>query len=301
MTISTIALIGFGEVGQALAAELSANPHLTLKAFDVKMVDKRSVSAKAAAEGHVVRCRSAAEAATGADLIISAVTAAQTETAAQSVVAGLKPGAWFMDLNSASPEAKIAAAHIIEGATGRYIEASVMSPIEPKRLGSPILLGGPHAEMFSSLITALGFTGATYYSDIPGKTAATKLCRSVMIKGLEALISESLLSARHYGVEDTVLSSLNNLFPHPDWEGYARYMISRTLEHGARRSEEMREAAKTVAEAGLTPWMSTATADRQAWAPDYAAALKADGLIPMLDAIRAQLGRAQSKNEETSK
>ncbi len=298
MTIATIALIGFGEVGRALATELSLRPNLTLKVYDLKLFDNRSVCARAAAKAAVVRCRSAAEAAKGADLIISAVTAAQTVVAAKSVVLGLDPGAWFLDLNSASPEAKIASARIIEGATGRYVEASVMSPIEPKRLESPILLGGAHAEMFASLIVALGFSDATYYSDIPGKTAATKLCRSVMIKGLEALISESLLSARHYGVEDTVLASLNNLYPHPDWEGYARYMISRTLEHGIRRSEEMREAAKTVAEAGLTPWMSQATADRQAWAPVYSEALKADGLKPMLDQIRSSYEKMHRKPNE---
>lgn len=297
MTLSTIALIGFGEVGQALAGELSQKPDLMLKVYDLKLSDNRSAVARAAGAGHVVRGRSAAEAAQGADLIISAVTAAQTEAAARSVIPGLKPGAWYMDLNSASPEAKIAAAALIEGATGRYIEASVMSPIEPRRLSSPILLGGPHAEMFSTIAGELGFTDATYYSEVPGKAAATKLCRSVMIKGLEALISESLLSARYYGVEDTVLASLNNLFPHPDWEGYARYMISRTLEHGVRRSEEMREAARTVAEAGLTPWMSAAAADRQAWAPSYAAALKADDLKSMLDAIRAQINHQKDAAE----
>jgi 3-hydroxyisobutyrate dehydrogenase-like beta-hydroxyacid dehydrogenase len=293
MSISTIALIGFGEVGQVLAAELSAQSSLTLKFFDIKLTDNRPNGAPASAAGCAERCSSASEAVSGADLVISAVTAAQTVAAAQSVVPGLKAGAWFLDINSASPEAKIAAARIIEGATGRYIEASIMSPIEPKRLASPILLGGPHAQMFASLIGDLGFTDAIYYSDIPGKAAATKLCRSVMIKGLEALISESLLSARYYGVEETVLASLNNLFPHPDWEGYARYMISRTLEHGVRRSEEMREAAKTVAEAGLTPWMSDAIADRQAWAPNHASALTSEGLKPMLDAIRAQFNKEE--------
>ncbi len=290
MSMSTIAIIGFGEVGQVLACDLTASrPELVIKVYDVKLFDRRSPCGKAAAKAEFVRCRSAAEATKGADLIICAVTAAQTVAAAYSVLAGLKPGAWFMDLNSSSPEAKIAAAETIEGATGRYVEVAVMSPIEPKRLASPMLLGGPHAEAFAPLIQALGFIGASFYSDVSGKAAATKLCRSVMIKGLEALISESLLSARYYGVEDTVLESLNNLFPHPDWEGYARYMIARTLEHGVRRSEEMREAARTVAEAGLTPWMSDAAADRQAWAPDYAAALKAHGLKPMLDAIRLQL------------
>ena len=88
-----------------------------------------------------------------------------------------------------------------------------------------------------------------------------------MIKGLEALISESLLSARHYGVEQEVLSSLNNLFPMENWPRHAHYMITRTLEHGVRRAEEMREAALTVQAAGLEPQMSQATAERQEWAP----------------------------------
>ncbi len=270
--IRNIALIGFGEVGQVLAADLPNVAH----SYDVD-----------ASKG--AGCATVKAAVCEADLVISAVTAAQTAAAAHSIAAYIAPNAWFMDLNSASPEAKIAAATAIDSAGGRYVEVAVMSPIEPKRLGSPMLLGGPHAEAFAPVVQALGFTGATFYSDVPGKAAATKLCRSVMIKGLEALISESLLSARHYGVEDTVLESLNNLFPHTDWPGYARYMISRTLEHGTRRAEEMREAARTVAEAGITPWMSEATAERQAWAPALAIALKHDDLKGLLDAMRAQL------------
>src|SRR5205814_2940164 len=76
------------------------------------------------------------------------------------------------------------------------------------------------------------------------------MCRSVIIKGMEALLAESLLTARRHGVEDAVLASLQDLFPVGDWRALARYMISRSLQHGRRRAEEMREAVKTVAEAG---------------------------------------------------
>ncbi len=270
--IKRVAIIGFGEVGRVLSAELSVGVH----AYDRDPAkDTRYSTAEAAVSD--------------ADLVISAVTAAQTVAAAATVAPHIKRGAWYMDLNSASPEAKIQAAVAIGGAGGRYVEVAVMSPIEPKRLASPMLLGGPHAEAFAPLALALGFSAARFYSDVPGKAAATKLCRSVMIKGLEALISESLLSARYYGVEDTVLESLDNLFPHADWPGYARYMISRTLEHGTRRAEEMREAARTVAEAGLTPWMSEAAAERQAWAPALASAASHQDLKDLLDAMRAQL------------
>ena len=39
------------------------------------------------------------------------------------------------------------------------------------------------------------------------------MCRSVMVKGMEALLGESLLAARHYGVESAVLESLDSLLP----------------------------------------------------------------------------------------
>jgi hypothetical protein len=68
-------------------------------------------------------------------------------------------------------------------------------------------------------------------------------------------------------------------------------MISRSLLHGKRRAEEMREVARTVEDAGLDPWMSSAAARRQDWAW-----LRAQELAPgeveepdlyrLLDAVR---------------
>jgi NADH:ubiquinone oxidoreductase subunit C len=97
-----------------------------------------------------------------------------------------------------------------------------------------------------------------------------------------------LLAARYYGVEATVLASLENLFPGQDWSEQSRYLISRSLQHGGRRAAEMREVARTVEEAGYTPWMSEGCVQRQAWAPQFAAALKEESLDAMLDSIRTQ-------------
>ena len=100
--------------------------------------------------------------------------------------------------------------------------------------------------------------------------SATKMCRSVMIKGLEAMVIESFTAARHYGVEDAVIASLRETFPGIDWEKQAAYFFQRVIEHGRRRSEEVREVAETVREAGLTPWSARGTAERQAWIADLA-------------------------------
>ena len=296
MSGRTIALIGFGEVGQALAAELARHPQKpVLRAHDLKFADPASAPSCAAKAAEVQVFVSAAEAALGADLVISAVTAAQTVAAAQAVAPGIGVDVRFIDLNSASPQAKQAAAEIIDGAGGRYVEAAVMSPIEPKRLASPMLLGGTYAEGALADLAALGFTGARFYSPILGKAAAAKLSRSVVIKGMEALVTESLLTARFYGVEDEVLGSLSNLFPRPDWEDYALYLISRALQHGVRRAEEMREAAVTVAGAHLEPLMSEATAARQEWTAALPSPPASFQLRQTLDFLRGELGKGEVK------
>jgi hypothetical protein len=100
-------------------------------------------------------------------------------------------------------------------------------------------------------------------SDKLGVASATKMCRSVMIKGLEAMVIESFTTARHYGVEDAVVASLYETFPGIDWEKQAAYFFQRVIEHGRRRSEEVREVAETVRDAGLTPWSASGTAERR--------------------------------------
>jgi 3-hydroxyisobutyrate dehydrogenase-like beta-hydroxyacid dehydrogenase len=292
---SRIALIGFGEVGQTLGADLLACG-ASVTAYDPLFGNPDGAPARALAKIPVVVAKSAPEAVKHAELVISAVTAASDLDAARSVVPQLPPGAFYLDVNSVSPGMKQACSQIIDAAGGRYVEAAVMTPIVPKRIASTMLLGGPHAADFITRANPLGFSGAQPFSPIIGQASATKMCRSVIIKGVEALLLESMVAARHYGVEKAVLDSLSDLLPVGDWDRLARYMISRALEHGTRRAEEMRESAKTVAEAGLAPLMTTATAEREDWAAAQREALAyVNDLGAMLDAIRnTMVGDAQA-------
>ena len=147
-----------------------------------------------------------------------------------------------------------------------------------------MLLGGLHAAGFLPLAAQLRFSGARHFSDQLGAASAAKMCRSVVVKGLEALMLESLLTARKFGVEQAVLDSLQATSLADSWRTQGRYMISRALVHGRRRAEEMREVARTVAEAGLTPRMSAACAEWQNWAADHSAAANEE-LEQMLDTL----------------
>ncbi|MDZ5459683.1 DUF1932 domain-containing protein [Azohydromonas lata] len=265
-----IGLVGYGEVGRILAEDLRKQG-VTVSAYDLKLDAPTTAAALVAhARAHgVALAASHAELAARADFIVSAVTASQAVPVAQACVAGVRAGAFFLDFNSASPGAKQRAAALIDAAGGRYVEGAVMTSIPPYRIRVPLLLGGPSAAELAPLLNALGFD-AQVSSDQLGVASATKMCRSVMIKGLEAMVIESFTAARHYGVEDAVIASLRETFPGIDWEKQAAYFFQRVIEHGRRRSEEVREVAETVREAGLAPWSAGGTAERQAWVADLA-------------------------------
>jgi 3-hydroxyisobutyrate dehydrogenase-like beta-hydroxyacid dehydrogenase len=210
-----------------------------------------------------------ADLAAQSDFIVSAVTASQAVPVAKACATAVKQGAWYLDFNSASPGAKQRAAALIDAAGGRYVEGAVMTSVPPYRIKVPLLLGGGDAAALAPQLVELGFV-AKVASDKLGVASAVKMCRSVMIKGLEAMVIESFTTARAYGVEDAVLASLKETFPGIDWEKQGAYFFQRVIEHGRRRSEEVREVAETVREAGLAPWSSQGTAERQAWVADLA-------------------------------
>jgi 3-hydroxyisobutyrate dehydrogenase-like beta-hydroxyacid dehydrogenase len=277
-------LLGLGEVGRVVAEDLDLE---LIRAWDTAFGDPASRASRNAVELRLAPAPDAASSTADADVIFSAVTAANALIAARSVAGHMPRSCWYVDLNSASPGQKVAAADVIERAGGRYVEAAVMSPIHPLRLAGPILLGGRHAAEFSAVGEGLGWTGFEVFSDRVGPAAATKLCRSVVVKGLEALVTESLLTARHWGVEESVLGSLSNVIPVDDWDALAAYLVSRSVTHGARRGEEMREAVETVMGAGVAPLMSVATAERQEWAGQFGGGEASQDLWVLLDRMRS--------------
>jgi 3-hydroxyisobutyrate dehydrogenase-like beta-hydroxyacid dehydrogenase len=268
-----IAMVGFGEAGSILGAELASTGRevvtydilLDAAASRAGMLDKARRAGVQAADSFDAAVR-------GADLVVSAVTAASSADVARSAATALRSGQIFLDINSCSPATKRSNAQIVEGSGVDYVEAAVMAPVPPQRLKVPMLLGGPKAAQLAPALTALGMN-ATPISDQIGVASAVKMCRSVIIKGLEALTVESMLAARRFGAEKEVLASLQGTFPQMGWQDkLPDYLVSRVAEHGRRRAAEMREVAHTLEGVGIEPTMALATAARQDWLIDAMAA-----------------------------
>jgi len=261
--MTRIAIIGFGEAGGIFAEELAAAHQVSV--WDKKfLTDMQPELTQRAAAMAVRAATSLADAVADAELIFSLVTAASALEVVQEAAPLLNDGQYFLDLNSVAPDTKLQGAQWVASHGGHYIDVAVMAPVPPKRLATPLLLGGAQAAKVATRLQAMQFD-ASALSEQVGDVSAIKMCRSVIIKGLEALTSECLRAARRYGVEQQVLHSLHASFPSLGWQqALPHYLISRVAEHGKRRAEEMHEVVRTLQDVGLDGAMSQATAHTQA-------------------------------------
>jgi len=288
-----LCFIGFGEAGQALASGLRDAGVQTMSAWDILFPDAEGRSLREAGERIGVRLgTSAADAIQGADIVVSAVTAASSLDAAKSAKPHLRSEQFYLDINSVSPGRKQDTARLLDGAA-RYLDVAVMAPVHPARHQTPILLAGPSANVIEPILTALDMRATVTGLDV-GAAAAIKMVRSVMIKGMEALTLECFLAAARAGVEEQIIATLSKSFPALDWPKIVSYNLERMASHGVRRAAEMEEVAETLRELGIEPHMAEATVARQrqmgeVGKRDPVKSAKTRGSRDMLAAISAAL------------
>ena len=258
-----IAFIGYGEVGQLFARQLAAKADVCVTVYDILFDDpSRGPELKQRASDDKVRAAdSTADACRAAEIVISAVTADSAVNAARQAAPHLKPQHTYIDLNSVSPATKRNVADQVRQGGAQFIEFAVMAPVSGVGIEVPILSGGETAETASARLNELGMRITPVSAEI-GTASATKLCRSIVIKGMEALMVDFTLASEKAGIMPAVLASLKASYPGMDWDSIAQTMISRVKQHGIRRAAEMREASRMVTEFGLDGSLAMAIADR---------------------------------------
>lgn len=296
--VKHVGIIGFGEVGSIFARDLIAKGVAKISVWDIAFADASSFQlhhAEMTERVHV--CVSGPEAVVDVDVVFVCVTANSVLDALSSM-GELKHAPFVVDVNSVAPSTKRAAGEIIRMSGGRYVEAAVMSNVPTQGLGTPMLLGGPSAEAFAEMVAPFQMN-LTIFSKQIGPASSVKMCRSVMVKGLEALATECLLAARRYGVDGEVLHSLSDVLPNENWHCLAAYLISRSILHGRRRAEEMEEVAKTLEDVGIEGALSYAIAARQYQTFELGRRVLAQDKVsselePLLDELLQRLPRPES-------
>lgn len=261
-----VGFIGFGEAGSTIAGGLAAAGVERIVAFDIAAADPRlgPLIHDRARRASATIVESPAALARESEIVLSTVTSSSALEAANQNAAFLDARHIYADLNSVSPALKQEIGRIVGAAGAQFVEVAVMAPVLPYGHRVPMLLGGPAAALFAERMKPFGMRCDVLAAAV-GTAAAVKMCRSIVVKGLEALMCECVLGASRYDAAAHLFASLNESYPGIDWRTLADYMVGRVVVHGERRAREMEEVAETLRAIGVEPIMAEATARRQDW------------------------------------
>ncbi len=295
-----VGILGFGEAGQSVATGLknaaTAEHPIEISTWDILLPsNEKGAPLKAAADKIGIRTvGSAQELAQASDIILSLVTTEESLVAAGQIAKHLPKGTLFLDCNSTSPGMKRDVAKTVTEAGGRSVEAAVMDLVPRSQHKVPMLLAGKDAEELIGKLAPYGVDMKSVGDDI-GAASTIKMCRSVFMKGLDAILMECMVAAETAGVTDRIVSSMQVTIPEINWPVFIGKKLGGAAQHSGRRAGEMREVATTLRELGLDPTMAEATSRRLQWCADLgmkerAAATRVPASITdFVDDIRAGL------------
>jgi len=251
----SIGFIGFGEAGSTIARGLKSAGLERLFAYDITPKSSDIVTIVG----------SPRELAASADIIFSAVTSSSALDAAKEHAPFLTSRHTYADINSVSPALKQKIDRVVGGTGASFVEIAVMAPVGPYAHKVPMLLGGAGAKALKDTMSPFGMKMDVLDGAKVGSAAAVKMCRSIVVKGIEALLFECVMAATKFEADDLVFASLKETWPGIDWKKLADYTSGRVVVHGERRAREMEEVAETLKAIGIDPIMAEATARRQDW------------------------------------
>ncbi len=241
-----IAVLGFGEAGSLLARDLVA-AGAVVRGYDPAVP----------APAGVTDTGSDAEAASGADLVLSVNSAKDAVPALRAALGAMRPGAIWADLNTAAPGIKQRLADMGRADGIPVTDIAMMAPVPGKGLRVPMLASGDAAEQVAARLR--GFGADIEVLDGPaGLAASKKLLRSVFYKGMAASIVEALEAARAAGYEDWLREHIAEELAKADASTLNR-IVTGTRQHAVRRGAEMEAAAQMLGDLGVQPIMADAS------------------------------------------
>ncbi len=248
--MTTIAIIGLGEAGRLYAVGLSRagaevrghDPYLDTRADGGPVVDQRD---------------DLADTIRGADVVLSLVGATAAVEVAANALPLLDTTTLFADLNTTSPDAKYEIARLAAIAGVRMADVAVLAPVPRDGHRTALLASGVGAEDFVAAMVPFGVP-ITVVPGAAGEAARMKLLRSVFMKGLAALVIESLGAARASGSEEW----LRDRIAQELGEGGAALvdrLVTGSYEHAPRREQEVRASLAELEASGQPADMTRAT------------------------------------------
>lgn len=281
-----IGLVGYGEIGSTIGRGLRDAGMEHVVCYDNQAFEgpfAGLIQSRAAAAGVAV-VRTPHEFAAGVEMILGFTPGSSSLESAQSFAPLLKKHHTFIDFASATPKIKLGVAEHLQMTGAMLADGSIMgTPLNGYAM--PMLASGPAAQLVTDVLVPWGMQ-IDFAGERLGTASGVKILRSVLFKGIEALTDEMLLAARAYGMDEVVLMSAAKSLARP-WMEMVESLIPSGVIHARRRAEEVEMAAEAVADAGIEPLMTRATAARLRWKEKLGLKEHFKGIVPAtyLDAL----------------
>jgi len=263
-----IGFIGFGEAAFHIAEGLSGEGITHISAYDKywNTAPQSELIQKRAKDAAVALVTSIQELIENSEIIFSAVSANLSVSLAQESAPYLRPGQIYVDINSAAPTTKVEASAVVSP-KALFVDAAVMGTVPGNGHKVPILASGEGAELFIEKIRPYGMN-VTLMAGPVGSSSASKMFRSIFMKGFVTLLLETVIAGHKYGVEDDVLASIAETLAAGPFLEVANGLIARGVIHAERREHEMDEVIATLKSLQIDSTMSEATKAKLRWCTD---------------------------------
>jgi 3-hydroxyisobutyrate dehydrogenase-like beta-hydroxyacid dehydrogenase len=252
--MTRIAVFGLGEAGALIATEL-ATQGIEVIAYDPRDVRTPSGVHRVARSDDAVHDSAA---------VLAFTASADARSALEQSLGSIPQTAVYADFSSSAPALKVELAAKSLAARVRFADVALMSTVPGKGLQTPALVSGTGADDLVRLLGPLGMPIVSVGNDA-GSAATRKLLRSVVMKGLAAIILEAMSAANAAGLAvetwENVVEQLTSADPE-----YIRRLVEGTALHAERRMHEMEATARMLAELGVEPRMTLATVESLAHA-----------------------------------
>jgi len=255
-----LGFIGFGEAAFHIAKGLAGAGLAPIRAFDLMANDPKvgPLVVERAAAAKVELVPSLADLTALCDIVLCATSAKYALSIAADASTSMRPGTIYADLNSASPGTKKRIGALMAPTGALFADVAVMELVPPHGHKVPLAVSGTGAKLFQERLSPYGMK-ISFINENAGSSSALKMLRSIFMKGLTALLLETLTAGRKAGVDQEIMDSISGTINSRPLADTATMLITRTAIAAERRVSEMGEVMDTLGEMGLDSSASQAT------------------------------------------
>lgn len=260
-----IGFIGLGDVGSRFSGGIARDGGASALGYDLKLGQEAFRDKQERCEQCGVKLAESKQALIdGADILIAATSCAEAIETAKDYLPWLRPGQYYVDVNSAVPKIKKEIQELVEAKGVYFVDGGIMDSPMNGWHRIPVALSGQHAGFVADVLNSYGMNMRNVGTEI-GQASSLKILRSIFTKGLEALLIETFSSAYHYGVLDEVYDSIKEMLEREPFAPMFERMVTTDVIHAYRRAKEVGAVADMLDDEGFDSTMSRAACEKLMW------------------------------------